>query len=106
MAALYGTLRNSVEGFNGFVEPGAHEALDDPEPRRLRGVAAQAVLVAFLLFGANLRKISAFLAEEAAVAAGTVRRLPRCRRTRSIETWQPESPAIESNCGPDPPATG
>jgi hypothetical protein len=26
----YGTLRNAVEGFNGFVKDGAHEALDDP----------------------------------------------------------------------------
>ena len=38
--SVYSTLRNSIEGFNGYVKDGAHEALDDSERRRLRGVAA------------------------------------------------------------------
>src|SRR5580700_944055 len=41
--ATYATLRNSIEGFNGYVKDGAREALDDPERRRVRGVAAQSV---------------------------------------------------------------
>jgi hypothetical protein len=35
---------------NGFTEDGAREAVDDPERRRIRGTAAQSVLVAFQLF--------------------------------------------------------
>lgn len=36
--ATYATLRNSIEGFNGYVKDGAREALDDPERRpRPRG---------------------------------------------------------------------
>jgi hypothetical protein len=47
---------NSVEEMNGFIKDGAHEAVDDPERRRIRGLAAQCILLAFQLFGANLRK--------------------------------------------------
>ena len=44
---MYATLRNSNEGMNGFIKDGAREAIDDPERRRIRGVAAQSVLVVF-----------------------------------------------------------
>lgn len=101
--SVYSTLRNSIEGFNGFVKDGAHEALDDSERRRLRGVAAQSVLVAFLLFAANLRKIDAFVREVAAVEAGTVRRLPRRRQTQALDAWRPRVPVDESTSSPDPP---
>ena len=103
--AHYSTSRNSIEGFNGFVKDGAHEALDDPERRRVHGVAAQTVFVAFLILAANLRKIVSFLAEKAAIEAGRVRRLPRRRRTPSIETWRPEGTVLEKASGPDPPLT-
>ena len=53
--AVHDTLRNSVEGMNGFVKDGAREAADDPERRRIRGVAPQSVFMAFLLCAANLR---------------------------------------------------
>ena len=43
---------------NGFIKDGAREAIDDAERRRIRGVAAQSVLVAFQLLAANIRKIS------------------------------------------------
>jgi hypothetical protein len=89
-SAMYAILRNCSEGFNAYVKDGAKEALDDPERRRVRGVAAQSVFVALLLVAANLRKIAAFLAEEAAVKAGHVRRIRR-RRTRSIDGWRPSS---------------
>lgn len=34
---MYATARNTIEGFNGFVKDGAHEALADPTRRRLHG---------------------------------------------------------------------
>ena len=64
--AVYGTLRNGVEGMNGFVKDGARGALDDPERRWIRGVAPQSLFVAFLLFSANLRKIDSILAGQEA----------------------------------------
>lgn len=100
---MYATLRNSIEGFNGFVKDGAKEALDDPERRRIRRVAAQSVFVALLLAAANLRKIAAFLQETAAIEAGILRRLPRRRGTRAISNWLPEPFKVESDSDPDPP---
>jgi hypothetical protein len=107
--AMYATLRNTNEGMNGYVKDPAHEALDDAGRRRLRGVAAQSVLVAFLLLAANVRKIRAFLHGTALARSGTVRPRPRRRRrTKSIENWRPGSPSIEPATGPPSmePATG
>jgi hypothetical protein len=104
--AVYAT-RNSVEGMNGFIKDGAREAVDDPERRRIRGVAPQSVFLAFLLCSANLRKIETFLAEEEAEDSGSVRRLPSRRTTRAIGEFLPESNGVatkwDSSPGPDPP---
>ena len=108
--AMYATLRNSNEGMNGFIKDGAREAVDDPERRRIRGVAAQSVLVAFQLFAANLGKIDEFLAHREA-EGNKVRKLPSRRRTRSLNTWAPKTPpgiAItgdDATGDPDPPLT-
>ena len=68
--ATYSTLSNSVEGMNGYIKDGAHEAVDDPERRRIRGSAPQSILLAFLLFAANLRKIDEFLKARASETKG------------------------------------
>jgi hypothetical protein len=100
--AVYGTLRNCVEGMNGYIKDGSNEALDDPERRRIRGVAPQSVFVAFLLCAANLRKIETHLAEVEAEAAGSVRRLPKRRATKDLRDWLPEPAGIASIEGPPP----
>ncbi len=56
-ARHYATLRNTIEGWNGFVKDPAHEALAQPARRRVRGIAAQGIFVTLLLVAANLRKI-------------------------------------------------
>ena len=85
---------------NGFVKDGAREALDDPERRRIRGVAPQSLFVAFLLFSANLRKIDSFLAGQEAEAR-KIRKLPSRRTTKTLETWAPAkaSPPIVALTG-------
>jgi hypothetical protein len=108
--ATYATLRNSNEGMNGFIKDGGREAVDDPERRRMRGIAPQSVLVALQLFAANLRKIDEFLTR-AAKEAKKVRRLPSRRRTKSLGEWAPvtQSPPdtveISAAGDPDPPHT-
>jgi hypothetical protein len=56
-ARHYATLRNTIEGWNGFVKDPAHEALAQPARRRVRGIAAQSIFVTLLIVAANLRKI-------------------------------------------------
>lgn len=56
----YATLRNSIEGLNGYVKDPCHEALSQPGRRRVRGIAAQSIFVAVLLMAANVRKIESF----------------------------------------------
>jgi hypothetical protein len=56
-AAHYATLRNTIEGWNGFAKDPAHEALGQPGRRRVRGIAAQGIFIAMLYVAANLRKI-------------------------------------------------
>lgn len=57
----YGTLRNTIEGFNGFTKSPTEENTEEPARRRVRGYACQSLLVAVLILASNLRKIKAFL---------------------------------------------
>lgn len=98
---MYSSVRNANEGMNGFIKDTAHEALDDPGRRRLFGTAAQSILTALLLLAANVRKIQTFITSTA-VSSGSPARRPRRRRTRSVGTWRPKTPAI-ATVGPDPP---
>jgi hypothetical protein len=80
-ARHYATLRNTIEGWNGFAKDPAHEALAEPGRRRVRGVAAQGILVTFLYVAANLRKIETHEKQMANREALVARKRARRRRT-------------------------
>ena len=82
--ARYHALRKTIEGMNGYLKDGAREALDDSQRRRIRGVAAQSVFVALLVFAANYHKIVEFM--RLVEADGGTRRRPRRRTSRPIMT--------------------
>jgi hypothetical protein len=58
----YATLRNTIEGLNGYAKDPAHQALAQPARRRVRGIAAQSLFTALLLMAASIRKIRAWRA--------------------------------------------
>jgi len=78
--ARYATLRNTIEGLNGYVKDPAHQALAQPGRRRVRGIAAQSLFTALLLIAANIRKIRAW---RALTARDKARITQRARRRRS-----------------------
>ena len=99
-AAVYHTLRNTIEGINGIAKDGAHSALGDPSRRRIRGVAAQTIFTALLLLGDNLRMIRSFLAHAVPDETGTKRR-PR-RRRRKTNSIQKHRPSLAPSGVPPP----
>lgn len=80
-ARRYATLRNTIEGTNGYLKDPAHQALGQPGRRRVRGIAAQSIFCALLVIAANLRKIRAF---RALVAEGRTGRVAARARRRRI----------------------
>ena len=86
--ARYATLRNTIEGLNGYAKDPAHEALAQPARRRVRGIAAQSVFTALLLVAANIRKIRAWRALTAPAKTRITRRARR-RRT-SLRDYLPD----------------
>ena len=86
--ARYATLRNTIEGLNGYAKDPAHQALAQPGRRRVRGIAAQSLFTALLLMAANIRKIRAWRALTASDQAGITRRARR-RRT-SLRDYLPD----------------
>jgi hypothetical protein len=84
--ARYATLRNTIEGLNGYVKDPAHEALAQPARRRVRGIAACSLFTALLLMAANIRKIRAWRA----LAAGEPPITQRARRRSSLRDYLPD----------------
>jgi hypothetical protein len=85
---FYATLRNTIEGLNGFVKDPARQALAQPARRRVRGIAAQSLFTALLLIAANIRKIRAW---RALTATGKTRITRRARRRRaSLRDYLPD----------------
>jgi len=79
LQARYATLRNTIEGLNGFAKDPAHQALAQPGRRRARGIAAQSLFTALLLTTANIRKIRAWHALTATSETATAHRARRRR---------------------------
>lgn len=101
---VYGTLRNSIEGMNGFAKDPAFEAMGESGRRRISGVAAGSILVAFQLMAANLRKIDGFLQSVRRAAAGLFQPPRRRRRqNRPLSAWDPRVDGSEGS-GRSPPA--
>jgi len=86
--ARYATLRNTIEGLNGYAKDPAHEALAAPARRRVRGIAAQSIFTALLLIAANIRKIRAWRALTPQDKTSITRRARR-RRT-SLRDYLPD----------------
>jgi len=79
-ARHYATLRNTIEGWNGFAKDPAHEALAQPARRRVRGIAAQGIFITILFVAANLRKIDVYQQQLASREAVEARKRARRRR--------------------------
>ncbi|WP_210585407.1 hypothetical protein [Streptomyces sp. GESEQ-35] len=58
---IYFRLRNSVEGCNGYAKNPLAEGIEAAGSRRIRGIAAQTILLAFQLAHANRRKVKRWL---------------------------------------------
>jgi len=84
----YATLRNTIEGLNGYAKDPAHQALAQPARRRVRGIAAQSIFTALLLTAANIRKIRAW---RALTPSDKARITHRARRRRaSLRDYLPD----------------
>ena len=85
--ARYATLRNTIEGLNGYAKDTAHQALAQPGRRRVRGIAAQSLFTALLLTAANIRKIRTWRAR---TASGTTTARRARRRRASLPDYLPD----------------
>jgi hypothetical protein len=86
--ARYATLRNTIEGLNGYAKDPAHQALAQPARRRVRGIAAQSIFTALLLMADGIRKIRAW---RLLTARDKTRITQRARRRRtSLRDYLPD----------------
>ena len=90
MVPVYHGLRNSIEGFNGYAKDANHESIEDSGRRRIRGIAAQTILLAFQLAHANKRKIAAWADNLPDPETGRPRRRPAPRRVLTLKSWTPK----------------
>ena len=97
-ARTYHRLRNSVESINGFSKDANHEAIEAAGTRRIRGIAAQSILLAFQLHHANTRKITTWLD----TLPGQDGAPPRRRTTRRRRTKPPGHLDTGRTPRPDP----
>lgn len=100
----YSTLRNSIEGYNGYVKDNGYAALGASDKRRIRGIAATTVFSAMCLMAANIRKIQKFLDEAAEQSDGTIshRKPVRRRARRRQQDAQDLINKIEAALPPEP----
>lgn len=102
-AAVYFRLRNSVEGINGFSKDPAHENIEAGATRRIRGIAATSILLAFQIHHANTRKLATWADTLAGPDGQPPRRRPTRRRaTKPLGTWTPAGHLTQ----PSDPADG
>jgi hypothetical protein len=98
-SSLFSSGRNTIEGANAYLKDPNFHALDDSGRRRIRGFAAQYLLVAFLVAAANIRKITTFVANERTETTTTPKVTTSRRRDRLNSFFPTTSPTSA-----DPPA--
>lgn len=86
---IYATLRNATEGTNGYAKDDLRESIERAQGRRLRGIAAQTLLLAFQLAHVNVRKINSWL-DTLPGSDGLPRRRARRRKTKPLRHWTPK----------------
>ncbi|MET7514671.1 hypothetical protein ABZS88_14580 [Streptomyces sp. NPDC005480] len=86
---VYFRLRNSVEGYNGYAKSPLAEAIEAAGGRRLRGIAAETVLLVFQPAHANQRKIKNWLDTLALSGQRPRRRTHHGRTTKPLGAWTP-----------------
>ncbi|MGW5063294.1 ankyrin repeat domain-containing protein [Streptomyces sp. NPDC004096] len=86
---VYFRLRNSVEGYNGYAKNPLAEGIESAGSRRIRGIAAQTILLAFQLAHANRRKIKKWLDTLALNSERPRRRTHHRRKTKEPRSWTP-----------------
>jgi hypothetical protein len=109
-AKTYKHDRNTIESFNAQVKDPGYENLAASSRRRIRGFAAQQVLVTFLIVAANMRKIIKFLSDEERIRQIDGFKKPSRRRDREGHSnykrqWlvTPSELRAESSTAPDTP---
>ncbi|WP_406838026.1 hypothetical protein ACICHK_20460 [Streptomyces sp. AHU1] len=86
---IYFRLRNSVESYNGYAKNPLAESIEAAGSRRIRGIAAQTILLAFQLAHANRRKIQKWLETLALGDERPRRRTHHRQKRKAAGTWTP-----------------